>query len=303
MTNSEMIKKINELRKIRNAVILAHNYVLGEVQDIADFVGDSLELSIKAAATKSPVIVFCGVSFMAETAKLLAPESTVLLPVPNAGCAMADMATAEAVRELRKQHPDAVFIAYVNTTAAVKAEVDICCTSANAEKIVSSVPADKEIVFLPDQNLGANVMKKLNREMILFNGYCPTHHRVDPAALDAVRQQNPGAPILVHPECPVEVTAKADVALSTGGMLKYVQESSAKSFVIGTEYGIIHRLRKENPGKEFIALTPAPRCMDMKKITLQTVLQSLENMESAVELPQALIERARLPIERMLAVK
>ena len=303
MTNSEMIKRINELRKLRNAVILAHNYVLGEVQDIADFVGDSLELSIKAAATKSPVIVFCGVSFMAETAKLLAPESTVLLPVPNAGCAMADMATAEAVRELRQQHPDAVFIAYVNTTAAVKAEVDICCTSANAEKIVSSVPADKEIVFLPDQNLGANVMKKLNRQMILFNGYCPTHHRVDPAALDAVRQQNPGAPILVHPECPVEVTAKADVALSTGGMLKYVQESPAESFVIGTEYGIIHRLRKENPGKEFIALTPAPRCMDMKKITLQTVLQSLENMESAVELPQALIERARLPIERMLAVK
>lgn len=303
MTNSEMIKRINELRKLRNAVILAHNYVLGEVQDIADFVGDSLELSIKAAATKSPVIVFCGVSFMAETAKLLAPESTVLLPVPNAGCAMADMATAEAVRELRKQHPDAVFIAYVNTTAAVKAEVDICCTSANAEKIVSSIPADKEIVFLPDQNLGANVMKKLNRQMILFNGYCPTHHRVDPAALDAVRQQNPGAPILVHPECPVEVTAKADVALSTGGMLKYVQESPAESFVIGTEYGIIHRLRKENPGKEFIALTPAPRCMDMKKITLQTVLQSLENMESAVELPQALIERARLPIERMLAVK
>ncbi len=303
MTNSEMIKRINELRKLRNAVILAHNYVLGEVQDIADFVGDSLELSIKAAATKSPVILFCGVSFMAETAKLLAPESTVLLPVPNAGCAMADMATAEAVRELRQQHPDAVFIAYVNTTAAVKAEVDICCTSANAEKIVSSIPPDKEIVFLPDQNLGANVMKKLNRQMILFNGYCPTHHRVDPAALDAVRQQNPGAPILVHPECPVEVTAKADVALSTGGMLKYVQESPAESFVIGTEYGIIHRLRKENPGKEFIALTPAPRCMDMKKITLQTVLQSLENMESAVELPQALIERARLPIERMLAVK
>lgn len=303
MTNNEMIKKINELRKIRNAVILAHNYVLGEVQDIADFVGDSLELSIKAAATQAPVIVFCGVSFMAETAKLLAPESTVLLPVPNAGCAMADMATAEAVRELRKEHPDAVFIAYVNTTAAVKAEVDICCTSANAEKIVSSVPADKEIVFLPDQNLGANVMKKLNREMILFNGYCPTHHRVDPAALDAVRQQYPEAPILVHPECPVEVTAKADVALSTGGMLKYVQESSAKSFVIGTEYGIIHRLRKENPTKEFIALTPAPRCMDMKKITLQTVLESLEKMETPVELPQALIERARLPIERMLAVK
>ena len=303
MTNQDIVKRINDLRVKRNAVILAHNYVIGEVQDIADFVGDSLELSIKAAASQAPVIVFCGVSFMAETAKLLAPNSTVLLPEVSAGCPMADMASAEAVQALRKEHPDAVFVAYVNTTAAVKAEVDICCTSANAEKIVAAIPEDKEIVFLPDQNLGGNVMKNLNRKMILFPGYCPTHHRVDPAALDAVRQQNPGAPILVHPECPVEVTAKADVALSTGGMLKYVQESSAKSFVIGTEYGIIHRLRKENPGKEFIALTPAPRCMDMKKITLQTVLQSLENMESAVELPQALIERARLPIERMLAVK
>ena len=303
MTNSEMIKKINELRKIRNAVILAHNYVLGEVQDIADFVGDSLELSIKAAATKSPVIVFCGVSFMAETAKLLAPESTVLLPVPNAGCAMADMATAEAVRELRTQHPDAVFIAYVNTTAAVKAEVDICCTSANAEKIVSSVPADKEIVFLPDQNLGGNVMKNLNREMILFPGYCPTHHRIEPAQLEAMRKQYPEAPIVVHPECPVEVTALADAALSTGGMLKYVKESPAKQIVIGTENGIIHRLRKENPDKEFIALAPAPRCMNMKKITLESVLKSLEEMQTPVELPQAMIERAKLPIERMLAVK
>lgn len=303
MTNQDIVKRINELRKEHKAVILAHNYVLGEVQDIADFVGDSLELSIKAAATQAPVIVFCGVSFMAETAKLLAPNSTVLLPEVSAGCPMADMASAEAVQALRKEHPDAVFVAYVNTTAAVKAEVDICCTSANAEKIVSSIPEDKEIVFLPDQNLGGNVMKKLNREMILFPGYCPTHHRVTPEQLDAMRQQYPDAPIMVHPECPVEVTAKADAALSTGGMLKFVKESPAKQIIVGTESGIIHRLRKENPDKEFIALAPAPRCMNMKKITLESVLKSLEEMQTPVELPQAMIQRAKLPIERMLAVK
>ena len=303
MTNQDIVKRINDLRVKHNAVILAHNYVLGEVQDIADFVGDSLELSIKAAATQAPVIVFCGVSFMAETAKLLAPNSTVLLPEVSAGCPMADMASAEAVQALRKEHPDAVFVAYVNTTAAVKAEVDICCTSANAEKIVSSIPEDKEIVFLPDQNLGGNVMKKLNREMILFPGYCPTHHRVTPEQLDAMRQQYPNAPIMVHPECPVEVTAKADAALSTGGMLKFVKESPAKQIIVGTESGIIHRLRKENPDKEFIALAPAPRCMNMKKITLESVLKSLEEMQTPVELPQTMIQRAKLPIERMLAVK
>ena len=303
MTNQDIVKRINDLRVKHNAVILAHNYVLGEVQDIADFVGDSLELSIKAAATQAPVIVFCGVSFMAETAKLLAPNSTVLLPEVSAGCPMADMASAEAVQALRKEHPDAVFVAYVNTTAAVKAEVDICCTSANAEKIVSSIPEDKEIVFLPDQNLGGNVMKKLNRKMILFPGYCPTHHRVTPEQLEAMRQQYPNAPIMVHPECPVEVTAKADAALSTGGMLKFVKESPAKQIIVGTESGIIHRLRKENPDKEFIALAPAPRCMNMKKITLESVLKSLEEMQTPVELPPAMIQRAKLPIERMLAVK
>ena len=303
MTNQDIVKRINDLRVKHNAVILAHNYVIGEVQDIADFVGDSLELSIKAAATQAPVIVFCGVSFMAETAKLLAPNSIVLLPEVSAGCPMADMASAEAVQALRKEHPDAVFVAYVNTTAAVKAEVDICCTSANAEKIVAAIPEDKEIVFLPDQNLGGNVMKNLNRKMILFPGYCPTHHRIDPEQIAAMRKQYPEAPIVVHPECPVEVTALADAALSTGGMLKYVKDSPAKQIVIGTESGIIHRLRKENPDKEFIALAPAPRCMNMKKITLESVLKCLEEMQTPVELPQALIERARQPIDRMLAAK
>ena len=240
---------------------------------------------------------------MAETAKLLAPASTVLLPEVSAGCPMADMASAEAVQALRKEHPDAVFVAYVNTTAAVKAEVDICCTSANAEKIVAAIPEDKEIVFLPDQNLGGNVMKNLNRKMILFPGYCPTHHRIEPEQIAAMRKQYPNAPIVVHPECPVEVTALADAALSTGGMLKYVKDSPAKQIVIGTESGIIHRLRKENPDKEFIALAPAPRCMNMKKITLESVLKCLEEMQTPVELPQALIERARRPIDRMLAGK
>ena len=303
MTNQDIVKRINDLRIKHNAVILAHNYVIGEVQDIADFVGDSLELSIKAAATQAPVIVFCGVLFMAETAKLLAPNSTVLLPEVSAGCPMADMASAEAVQALRKEHPEAVFVAYVNTTAAVKAEVDICCTSANAEKIVAAIPEDKEIVFLPDQNLGGNVMKNLNRKMILFPGYCPTHHRIDPEQIAAMRKQYPEAPIVVHPECPVEVTALADAALSTGGILKYVKDSPAKQIVIGTESGIIHRLRKENPDKEFIALAPAPRCMNMKKITLESVLKCLEEMQTPVELPQALIERARQPIDRMLAAK
>ncbi len=303
MTNQDIINKINELRKIRNAVILAHNYVNAEVQDIADFVGDSLELSIKAAATQSPVIVFCGVSFMAETAKLLAPESTVLLPEPTAGCPMADMASAEAVQKLREENPDAVLVAYVNSTAAVKAQVDICCTSANAEKIVSSIPADKEIIFLPDQNLGANVAKNLNRNITLFAGYCPTHHRITVEQIENARKLYPNSPIVVHPECPVEITALADVALSTGGMLKYVRESEAKSFVIGTESGILHRLRKENPTKEFYTLAPAPHCLNMKKITLESILKALENMEPTVELPSDLIERARQPIDRMLAVK
>ena len=300
---NNLSEQIRQLCQEKNAIIMAHYYQRPEIQDVADIIGDSLALAQQAAKTDADIIVMCGVHFMAETAKLLAPGSTVLLPELSAGCPMADMASAEAVRKLRAEHPDAVFVAYVNTTAAVKAEVDICCTSANAEKIVASIPADKEIVFLPDQNLGANVAKKLQRQMILFPGYCPTHHRIDPAQLEAARKQYPGSPIVVHPECPVAVTELADAALSTGGMLKFVRESDAASFVIGTESGIIHRLRKENPDKEFYALAPAPRCPNMKKISLENILEALEQMRYQVELPQAIIERARLPIDRMLSVK
>ncbi len=287
----------------RQAVILAHNYVAGEVQDIADFVGDSLELSIKAAGTRAPVIVFCGVSFMAETAKLLAPESIVLLPEPAAGCPMADMADAARIAEYRRQHPDTVLVAYVNTTAAVKAEVDICCTSANAERVVASIPADRKILFLPDQNLGANVAAKLGRTFALFPGFCPTHNRIHPEMIQAARAAHPGCPVLVHPECLPAVVAEADVALSTGGMLRYVRESAAGGFVIGTESGIIHRMKKENPGKMFYPILPEPRCPNMKKISLEKVLHSLQTLETRVELPPELMERARRPIERMLALQ
>ena len=303
MTTEELTVRIREWKDKRNAVILTHNYVAGEVQDVADFVGDSLELSIKAAGTRAPVIVFCGVSFMAETAKLLAPASTVLLPEPAAGCPMADMADAEAVAAFRRENPETVLVAYVNTTAAVKAEVDICCTSANADRIVASIPADKKILFLPDQNLGANIAAQLGRELKLFPGFCPTHNRIQAEMIQAARAAHPGCPVIVHPECTPTVVAAADVALSTGGMLRYVKESAAKGFVIGTESGIIHRMKKENPGREFYPLAPEPRCPNMKKITLEKVLNALQNMEFEVKLAPELIERARRPIERMLAVK
>lgn len=295
-------EKIAELKVKRNAVILAHNYVAGEVQDVADFVGDSLELSIKAQNAGAPVIVFCGVSFMAETAKILSPASTVLHPDPSAGCPMADMVTDEAVRAYRRTHPDTVIVAYVNTTAAVKAEVDICCTSGNAERIIRSIPKDKHILFLPDQNLGANISRMTGREMELWPGYCPTHHQIQPEAALRIREQYPDAVMLVHPECMPAVVALADEALSTGGMLGYVQKSDAKSFIIGTECGILHRLRKENPEKTFISLEPVPTCPDMKKISLERIVDSLTFMQYEVVLDAELMDRARLPIEQMLAV-
>lgn len=294
--------QIAELREARDAVILAHNYVAGEVQDIADFVGDSLELSIKAKHSAAPVIVFCGVSFMAETAKILSPGSIVLHPVPSAGCPMADMAPAEAVRKYKQEYPDTVLVAYVNSTAAVKAEVDVCCTSANAERIIRSIPANKEIMFLPDQNLGANISRKLGRAMQLWPGFCPTHNRIMPEQAMKVRREYPNAVFLVHPECTPAVVDCADEALSTGGMLRYVRESAATQFIIGTECGILHRMKKENPGKELIPLEPLPTCPNMKKITLENIAETLENMKFEVKLDSELMNRARMPIERMLAI-
>ena len=302
MDTQEIIHRIQELKAANSAVILAHNYVRGEVQDIADFVGDSLALSIQAKKVHAPVIVFCGVRFMAETAKILSPDSEVLLPAPDAGCPMADMADPAEVEKYRKEHPDAVFVAYVNTTAAVKALVDICCTSANADKVLRTIPADREVLFLPDQNLGANTAAKLGRKLALWPGFCPTHNRIHPDEVRRIKAQYPNAKLLVHPECLPAVVELADAALSTGGMVKYVKESDAKEFIIGTENGILHQLALQNPDKRLIPLEPLPTCPNMKKVTLENLLKALEVHETKVELPKELMDRARLPIERMLEI-
>ena len=302
MDTQEIIRQINELKAACGAVILAHNYVRGEVQDIADFVGDSLALSIQAKKVQAPVIVFCGVRFMAETAKILSPDSEVLLPAPDAGCPMADMADPKEVAKYREAHPDAVFVAYVNTTAAVKALVDICCTSANADKVLRTIPADREVLFLPDQNLGANTAAKLGRQLALWPGFCPTHNRIHPDEVRRIKAQYPDAKLIVHPECLPAVVELADAALSTGGMVKYVKESDAKEFIIGTENGILHQLALQNPDKRLIPLEPLPTCPNMKKVTLENVLHCLEVHEAKVELPAELMDRARLPIERMLEI-
>ncbi len=293
-------QEIRKLRDERHAVILAHNYTAPEVQDIADFVGDSLELSRKAAECHAPVIVFCGVRFMAETAKILSPDSIVLHPNPHSGCPMADMADPEAVAKYRAEHPDTLVVAYVNTTAATKTAVDICCTSGNAEKVISALPKDQKILFLPDANLGANVAKKLNRPMDLWPGFCPTHNRIMPEQIEKARAAHPGAPVIVHPECPPATADLADQALSTGGMLKFVRESQEREFIIGTETGILHRMRKENPDKVFYPLEPEPLCPNMKKITLEDVLFALQDMKPQIELDADTIARARAPIDRML---
>lgn len=296
----DIIQEIAELKSARNAVIMAHNYTLPEVQDIADFSGDSLELARIAAECQAKVIVLCGVRFMAETAKILSPDSIVLHPAPESGCPMADMADPAEVRKFKEDNPDTLLIAYVNTTAATKSEVDICCTSGNAEKIVAALPAGQKVMFLPDANLGGNLVKKLDRPMELWNGCCPIHNRITPEDIRLAREAHPGAVVMVHPECKVEVTALADEALSTGGMLKFVAQSEAGEFIVGTEIGIIHRMKKENPGKKFYPLENNPVCEDMKKITLEKIAAVLRDLSCQVDLDAQTIVKARKPIEKML---
>ena len=295
-------QEIGALKRKHGALILAHNYTRPEVQELADFVGDSLELARKAAECHAPVIVFCGVRFMAETAKILSPESIVLHPEPHAGCPMADMASPEEVAKYRKEHPDTLVVAYVNTTAATKTEVDVCCTSGNAEKLVKGLPADREILFLPDANLGANLNNKLGRKMALWPGFCPTHNKILPEHIMAAKAKYPGALVIVHPECTPAVVALANHALSTGGMLKFVRGSEHKEFIIGTECGIIHRMQKENPDKAFYPLEPAVLCPNMKKITPENVLFALRDLAPRIELDEAMRKRAKAPIDRMLEV-
>jgi len=298
--SESILKKIRELKKRRKAVILAHNYQLPEVQDIADYVGDSLELARIASRTDAAVIVLCGVRFMAETASILCPDRKVLMPDINAGCPMADMIDEKRLRAFRKKHPGSVVVAYVNTSASVKAESDICCTSANAVRVVRSLDKGKEIIFIPDKYLGGYVMKKTGRKMILWHGYCPVHLKILPEDVMKQKKKHPRAEILVHPECSPPVIDLADKVLSTGGMLKYAKKSKAREFIIGTETGIIHKLEKENPAKEFYPASSLAVCRNMKLISLENILWCLEEMKEEVKVDIKTRLRAVRAVQRML---
>jgi len=297
-----IIEEIKSLKASRNAIILAHNYQPAEIQDLADFTGDSLELARKAATVAEDVVVFCGVHFMAETAAILNPGKTVLLPTPDAGCPMADMITGEQLRELKAKHPAAKVLCYVNSTAEIKAESDCCVTSSNALAVARSFPADQEIIFVPDQHLGSWTAEQLGRQFILWPGFCPTHARMTDQQILQAREAHPGAPVLVHPECPKGVRDRADQVLSTGGMCRYVQGRPEDTFIVGTETGILHRLQKENPEKQFVPLLETAVCPNMKKTTIEKVLWSLQDNQTIVRVEEPIASRARKSIEAMLAI-
>ena len=295
-------EEIRSLEKARNAVILAHNYQLPEVQDLADFTGDSLELARKATDIQADVIVFCGVHFMAETAAILNPEKTVLIPAADAGCPMADMITGDQLRELKAKHPGAKVLCYVNSTAEVKAESDCCVTSANAVAVARSFPPDQDIIFVPDRHLGSYTAEKLGRAFVLWPGFCPTHARLNERQIQTARELHPGAPVLVHPECPKPVRDAADAVLSTGGMCRYVLGRPETAFIVGTETGILHRLQRENPSKRFYPLLEQAVCPNMKKITLEKVLWSLRDQQTVVAVEPSVAARAKRSIDAMLAI-
>ncbi|TRZ87125.1 MAG: quinolinate synthase NadA [Methanosarcinales archaeon] len=293
------LEKIKQLKKERNAIILAHNYQRADVQDVADFVGDSFGLSQKAVASGADVIVFCGVDFMAESAAVLNPEKTVLMPELSAQCPMAAMITPEALKIEKQKHPDAAVVCYVNTSAAVKAESDICCTSANAVKVVNSLD-EQEIIFVPDRNLALYVAANTKKNIIPWNGYCPTHHLILPGDILLEMEEHPEAQVLVHPECRPDVVELADKVLSTAGMLKYAAQSDAREFIIGTELGLLHRLRKENPQKKFYPATAYAVCPNMKMNTLGSIIRALEKNEHVIKVPENIRKKAKLALDRML---
>ena len=295
-------ERIPALKEERDAVILAHNYQIGPVQDIADLVGDSLELSRAAASMDCKVIIFCGVDFMAETAAILSPGKKVILPAPDACCPMAEMVTAGEVRLLRERYPDAAVVAYVNTTAEVKAESDICCTSANAVKVVESLD-ENQVIFLPDRNLALYVARSSKKEIIPWEGYCIVHDRFTPADVRAAREKHPKAEVIVHPECRPGVIDLADGVFSTSGIIRHACTGAGKEFVIGTEVGIFHRLGHECPRKWCYPLSEKAVCVNMKKTDLQMVCNALERLEPRITVPEEVARRARKAIDRMLAVK
>ena len=298
-------EKIRRLRTERNATIVAHNYQDGEVQDIADFVGDSLGMAKFAGKTGADVIVICGVHFMAESAAILNPAKTVLIPDLEAGCSLAECATAGQIRAWKKDHPGAAVVAYVNTTADVKAESDVCCTSTNALQIVRSLPPDREILFIPDMYLGQWVrLQEPGRRIHLWNGSCHTHVRIRPEPIFELKKKHPRSELLMHPECGCLTASMhlADKILSTDGILKRARESHARQFIIATETGILHRLKKENPGKTFYPAAEEATCEFMKKITLEKLLWSLEDLRHRVTVPEPAASRARLALERMMTI-
>jgi len=301
MDKNEIEEKIRSLKESQDALILAHNYQIPEIQDIADFVGDSLDLSMKATKTSAKNIIFCGVDFMAESAKILNPTKNIIIPDIKAKCPMAGMVDPESLGWMIKENPEADVVTYVNTTAEVKAISDICCTSSNGVKIVKS-RTTKKIIFVPDRNLGLYIKRFTpEKEMILWQGICPTHHKIRKQEILQLKEKHPKSQILVHPECKPDVIDIADYVFSTNGMVNFVKQSKTNEFIIGTEKGLCHRLKKENPEKSFYQLESAV-CPNMKKITLKKVLKSLESLEPKVELSENIIKKAKLPLQRMMEV-
>ena len=304
LPKERLMALVNELKKQRNAVTLAHNYQEGPIQEVADFVGDSLKLAQYATKVEAPIILFCGVHFMAETTAMLCPDKKVLVPDPAAGCSLADMVVPKQVRQWKAEHPDGVVVCYINTSAAVKAECDTCCTSANGIQVIEAIAPDREILFVPDYYLGSYLKAKTGRKIHLWEGYCPAHAVIDPDGIDHLREIHPDAEFLMHPECGC-LTKQMDLAdkiLSTDGMMRYVKESPAKSFIVATENGILYGMRKQNPEKTFIPASEHAGCHHMQRNTLEKVFHSLVHLEYEVKVDPQLAKRARLPIERMLSL-
>ncbi|GMT42996.1 MAG: quinolinate synthase A [bacterium] len=297
----QLRKEIDILRKERNAVILAHNYQRDEIQETADHCGDSLGLSRIAAESAADVIVFCGVHFMAESAAILAPEKTVLLPNPDAGCPLADMVTAEKLREKKKTLNGAPVVTYVNSSAAVKAESDICCTSANALMVVESLPHD-EVFMVPDKNLAMYVASKTKKKVGWWNGFCPTHQLLTHKEVEKAKDENPGAPFIAHPECRQDVLALADEIRSTSGMYEFANKTSADTILVGTEMGILYRMKKQNPDKKFVMVSQNLICPNMKITTLEDLRDALRDMKHQIKVEEPILSDAKRALDRMIAV-
>jgi len=299
MEKEDIITEIQKLKREKKAIILAHNYQRPEIQDIADYLGDSLELSLIASKSDAKIIVFCGVRFMAESAKILSPEKLILLPREDAGCLLADMATRDELREFKAKHPEAYVVSYVNTSAEVKAESDVCCTSANAVKVVQNVPA-KQIIFVPDRNLADYVQRFTDKEIIAWNGFCYVHDGIEPNIVKKTKDSHPDAKLIVHPECKREVIDLADKVTSTGGMVKFARESDVEKIIVGTEEGMIYRLQKENPKKTFYTIGSARVCRNMKITTLEDVLFALREEKYKIELSDSIMRKAKTALDKML---